>query len=61
MKQMRCVICKRPLLRAAKTVPTKGEPLHFGRQCAIKAACWCLCHVAPGWLCTKPARLTRDK
>lgn len=37
MKQMRCVICKRPLLRAAKTVLTKGEPLHFGRQCAIKS------------------------
>lgn len=33
---MYCVICKRPLLNPAKTVETKGDPLHFGRHCAIK-------------------------
>lgn len=33
---MHCVICKRPLLHAAKTMETKGEPIHWGRGCAIK-------------------------
>lgn len=33
---MHCVICKRPLLNPAKTMETKGEPIHWGRGCAIK-------------------------
>lgn len=36
MQCVTCVICKRPLLRPFKTIQTKGEPIHWGRGCAIK-------------------------
>lgn len=34
---MRCVMCNRPLLHAAPTVPTKAGPLLIGPKCAKRA------------------------
>ncbi len=34
---MICARCEKDLARPVRTIKTKGEPLYFGRVCAIKA------------------------
>lgn len=31
-----CARCEKDLLKPARVIKTKGEPLYFGRACAIK-------------------------
>lgn len=33
---MICARCEKDLLKPARVIKTKGEPLYFGRACAIK-------------------------
>lgn len=52
---MRCVMCHRPILTPAVTVPTKNGPLGYGPVCARKAG------LAPRITCTRaaPARAVK--
>ena len=34
---MKCVLCNRPLLTAAVSIPTRGGPISYGPKCARKA------------------------
>ena len=34
---MHCVRCGRPLIKAAKTIPSKRGPLAWGNVCALKS------------------------
>lgn len=34
---MKCVLCNRPLLTAALSIPTRNGPLAYGPKCARKA------------------------
>ena len=34
---MKCVLCNRPLLTAALSVPTRNGPMAYGPKCARKA------------------------
>lgn len=34
---MKCVLCDRPLLVAAASIPTRGGPINYGPVCARKA------------------------
>lgn len=34
---MNCVRCGRPLIKAAKSIPSKRGPLAWGRACALKS------------------------
>lgn len=34
---MKCVLCNRPMLAAAVSIPTRGGPINYGPVCARKA------------------------